>query len=66
VCYDVTNYYFESTDAGELRLFGFSKEHKNNEVLVVMGLLIDSNGIPISFQLFPGNMGRTRRRSAIR
>jgi transposase len=56
VCYDVTNYYFESTDAGELRLFGFSKEHKNNEVLVVMGLLIDSNGIPISFQLFPGNM----------
>ena len=55
VCYDVTNYYFESTDAGELRLFGFSKEHKNNEVIVVMGLLIDSNGIPISFQLFPGN-----------
>lgn len=55
VCYDVTNYYFESTDAGELRLFGFSKEHKNNEVMVVMGLLIDSNGIPISFQLFPGN-----------
>lgn len=55
VCYDVTNYYFESQKVGELRLFGFSKEHKNNEVIVVMGLLIDSNGIPITYRLFPGN-----------
>lgn len=55
VCYDVTNYYFESTKEGSLRLFGFSKEYKNNEVLVVMGLLIDSNGIPVTMKLFPGN-----------
>ena len=55
VSYDVTNYYFESTQQGQLRLFGFSKEHKNNEVLVVMGLLIDSNGIPVTMELFPGN-----------
>lgn len=55
VSYDVTNYYFESTKEGQLRLFGYSKEHKNNEVLVVMGLLIDSNGIPITMKLFPGN-----------
>ena len=41
VSYDVTNYYFESTKEGQLRLFGYSKEHRNNEVLVVMGLLID-------------------------
>ena len=55
VSYDVTNYYFESQDEGELRLFGFSKEHKTNEVIVVMGLLIDSNGIPVTMRLFPGN-----------
>ncbi len=55
VSYDVTNYYFESTQQGQLRLFGFSKEHRNNEVLVVMGLLIDSNGIPVTMELFPGN-----------
>ena len=55
VSYDVTNYYFESTAEGELRLFGYSKEHTNNEVLVVMGLLIDSNGIPVTMQLFAGN-----------
>ncbi len=38
-----------------MRLFGFSKDHKNNEVQVVMGLLIDNNGIPITYELFPGN-----------
>jgi transposase len=54
-CYDVTTYSFESAKWGELRLFGFSKEHKNNEVQVVMGLLIDNNGIPIDYELFPGN-----------
>ena len=53
--YDVTTYAFESTKWGELRMFGFSKDHKNNEVQVVMGLLLDNNGIPITYELFPGN-----------
>jgi transposase len=53
--YDVTTYSFESTKWGELRMFGFSKNGKNNEVQVVMGLLIDSNGIPVTYELFPGN-----------
>ncbi|MDO5151372.1 MAG: IS1634 family transposase [Oscillospiraceae bacterium] len=53
--YDVTTHSFESVRQGELRMFGFSKNHKNNEVQVVMGLLIDNNGIPISFDIFPGN-----------
>ncbi len=52
---DVTTHAFESTRQGELRMFGFSKDNKNKEVQVVMGLLIDNNGIPISFELFPGN-----------
>ena len=54
-CFDVTTYAFESTRWGEMRLFGFSKGHKNNEVQVVMGLLIDNNGIPITYAVFPGN-----------
>ncbi len=36
-------------------MFGFSRDGKHNEVRVVMGLLMDSNGIPITFELFPGN-----------
>lgn len=56
VCfYDVTTYYFESQLADDLKRFGFSKDNKVNQVQVVMGLLIDSHGIPITYELFPGN-----------
>lgn len=56
VCfYDVTTYYFESQWADEFKSFGFSKDNKVNRVQVVMGLLIDSHGIPITYELFPGN-----------
>jgi transposase len=68
VCfYDVTNYYFEigGNDADELdengkvtkpglRKKGVSKENRG-EPIVQMGLFIDDNGIPIAYQLFPGN-----------
>ncbi len=53
--YDVTTFHFESQQADELRDFGFSKANKVNEVQVVMGLLVDTEGRPIGFELFPGN-----------
>lgn len=55
VFYDVTTFHFESMQADELRQFGFSKSQHFNEVQVVMGLLIDQEGHPIGFNLFPGN-----------
>jgi len=55
VFYDVTTISFESVIADELRNFGFSKECKFNEVQVVLGMIIDSNGIPVGYELFPGN-----------
>jgi len=55
VFYDVTTFAFESVIADELRNFSFSKDCKFKEVQVVMGLLIDINGMPIGYELFPGN-----------
>ncbi|MCF6268161.1 MAG: IS1634 family transposase [Melioribacteraceae bacterium] len=55
VFYDVTTYHFESQRADDLRDFGFSKANKINEVQVVMGLIIDREGRPIGYELFPGN-----------
>ncbi len=55
VFYDVTTYHFESVRPDELREFGYSKAGKMNEVQVVMGLLLDQEGHPIGFELFPGN-----------
>lgn len=61
VFYDVTNYYFEidfpDSDEG-LRKRGVSKEHRVDPI-VQMGLFIDSNGLPISMSLFPGNISDT-------
>jgi transposase len=52
--YDVTNYYFEIDKQDELRRKGVSKERRPDPI-VQMGLLMDNNGIPMAYQLFPGN-----------
>lgn len=54
VYYDVTNYYFEIDEPDELRKKGMSKEHRPDP-LVQMGLFMDTEGIPITYGLFPGN-----------
>ena len=55
--YDVTNYYFEidGEDEEGLRRKGVSKEHRP-EAIVQMGLLIDAEGVPLDYELFPGNV----------
>ena len=55
VFYDLTTFHFESQRVDDLRDFGFSKAGKINEVQVVMGLVIDRDGRPIGFEVFPGN-----------
>lgn len=55
VYYDVTNYYFEVDEQDELRRKGVSKEHRPDP-LVQMGLFMDTDGIPITYGLHPGNM----------
>ncbi len=54
VFYDVTNYYFETDTEDDLKKKGLSKE-KRSTPIVQMGLLIDSKGLPIAYDLFPGN-----------
>lgn len=53
--YDVTTYSFESRCVSDYKDFGISKDHKVNEVQVVLGLVMDENGIPIDYELFNGN-----------
>jgi len=54
VYYDVTNYYFEIDTEDELRKKGVSKEHSPNPI-VQLGLASDADGLPISYEVFPGN-----------
>ena len=55
VYYDVTNYYFEISRQDELRRKGISKEHRADPI-VQMGLFMDTDGIPLTYGLYPGNM----------
>lgn len=57
VLYDLTTLRFESTreDLGELRRFGYSKEMRTDCTQVVLGLLTDTGGIPLCFEVHPGN-----------
>lgn len=52
--YDVTNYYFEREGEDGFRMRGVSKEHRPNPI-AQMGLFLDSDGLPLGYELFPGN-----------
>ena len=52
--YDCTNYYFEIEEEDGLKRYGKSKENRPNPI-VTMGLFMDSDGIPLAFDIFPGN-----------
>ena len=65
IFYDVTNFYFETERADEdeeadgetvkgLRQRGVSKENRRQPI-VQMGLFLDTNGIPVTAEAFPGN-----------
>jgi transposase len=53
--FDVTTLYFESFKADDLRNFGFSKDCKFKETQVMLALVTTTNGLPITYKLFPGN-----------
>lgn len=67
IYYDCTNFYFETEQCDDdymdpftgeifsgLRKYGVSKEHRPNPI-VEMGLIMDSQGIPVTMCIEPGN-----------
>lgn len=54
IYYDCTNYFFEINEEDDLRKYGISKEHRPSPI-VGMGLFMDGDGIPLSFNIYPGN-----------
>ena len=52
--YDCTNFYFEIEQDDNLRKYGKSKENRPNPI-VGLGLFMDEDGIPLAFDIHPGN-----------
>ena len=60
ILFDVTTLYFENVTETDLKRFGYSKDNKFNEVQVVLALLTDGEGLPLTYEIFPGNTGETK------
>jgi Transposase DDE domain len=52
--YDVTSSYLEGTH-NELAAFGYNRDGKKGKCQIVIGLLCDEDGQPVSIEVFPGN-----------
>jgi len=55
VFYDVTTLYFESFKEEGLMQHGYSKDGKFNQAQVILALLVTRQGLPVGYQVFPGN-----------
>jgi len=55
VYYDLTTLYFESEISDELKCFGYSKDNKADKVQVVLGVVLDEEGMPLTYEIYPGN-----------
>ena len=53
--YDTTTLSFASDQEDALRLKGFSKDGKHHRVQVLLALLITPEGLPVGYEVFPGN-----------
>ncbi len=52
--YDVTSSYLEGTE-NELSAFGYNRDGKKGKLQIVIGLLCDNEGTPLSVEVFTGN-----------
>ncbi|PIT95904.1 hypothetical protein COT94_03255 [Candidatus Falkowbacteria bacterium CG10_big_fil_rev_8_21_14_0_10_37_14] len=56
VFYDVTTLYFETFESNQdVKQCGMSKEHKNNQPQIVIGLIVTPDGFPLEFKMYQGN-----------
>jgi transposase len=57
--YDVTSSYLEGTE-NELGAFGYNRDKKRGKLQIVIGLLCNESGVPLSIEVFSGNTNDTK------
>ena len=58
--YDLTSTYFESDpplDEHDKRRYGYSRDHRPDGVQIVIALIVTPEGLPIAYEVLPGNTG---------
>ena len=65
--YDLTSTYFESDPPfpeGDKRRHGYSRDHRSDCVQVIIALVVTPEGLPLAYEVLPGNTRTTRRSRA--
>jgi hypothetical protein len=60
--YDLTSTYFECDPperCDDKRRFGYSRDHRPDCVQVVIGLVVTPEGLPLGYEIYPGNTNDT-------
>lgn len=57
--YDVTSSYFEGTQ-NELAEYGYNRDKKKGKMQIVVGLMLDGYGYPLTIEVFEGNTSDTQ------
>jgi len=55
IFFDATTLHFESFTPDDFRKLGFSKVGKHNQPQIVIGLMVNSVGIPIGYEVYSGD-----------
>lgn len=53
--FDATTIHFETFNSDKLRKLGYSKVAKHNQPQVVVGLMVTREGLPVGYEVFPGD-----------
>ena len=59
IYYDCTNYFFEIDEEDDIRKYGINKQHQPKPQ-VGMGLFMDGDGLPLSCNIYHGNMNEQK------
>jgi len=55
VFFDTTSIYFEGEGGEELGQHGYSKDHRPDRKQMIVGVVLDQEGVPLCCELLPGN-----------
>jgi hypothetical protein len=55
VFFDTTSIYFEGEGGCEIGQYGKSKDHRPDRKQMVVGIILDKNGMPVCSEIWPGN-----------
>lgn len=59
IFYDLTTSYFEGTHVDKAAFSVHSKDHREDRLQLILGILVNNEGLPFSWDIYKGNQGES-------